>query len=441
MNVEAVVVVESVVEPPRGGYATSAPADRPTCVRERAGSYCRAVVSPVAVALPSRVVLTGPPLALLIAGAHLTNDAFTNILPVYLPTLQVRFGLGEALLATLVAIISISANVLQAFMGALTDRWGRRRMAALGLFVGSVLMSFIAVAPTFWALVLILAIGGLGSAIFHPGAVGMMRDVGARKSLFIGVFAAAGALGSAIMPVVVLWIMRTHGPQYVPWLAVIGIVVSIVLFVFAPTQVTRSGAQAPKVFDPKLFAGPVGLLSLAGIMRATAFVSFSNAMPLFLVNVRGFAPDAPVIGLTLAAYGVASAAGGMLVGVVERRVGRIRLIVATMLLAVPMAIATLLVEPATPLYYVVVAAAGALANASVPLLVVSAQDLAPHAVGSASGMLMGFTWGTAGVAYIGFGALQEAIGIAPALTLSFVFLVPAAALAGSVLARHRDALS
>jgi MFS transporter, FSR family, fosmidomycin resistance protein len=395
----------------------------------------------MAVALRSRVVLTGPPLALLIAGAHLTNDAFTNILPVYLPTLQVRFGLGEALLATLVAIISISANVLQAFVGALSDRWGRRRTAALGLLAGSVLMSFIAVAPTFWALVLILAIGGLGSAIFHPGAVGMMRDVGERKSLFIGVFAAAGALGSAIMPVIVLWIMRTHGPQYVPYLAVTGVAVAIALFVFSPPQVPRSGAQAPKIFDAKLFAGPVGLLALAGIMRATAFVSFSNAMPLFLVNVRGFAPDAPVIGLTLFAYGVASAAGGMLVGAFERRLGRIRLIVATMLLAVPVGVATLVVTPDTALYYIAVAVAGALANASVPLLVVSAQDLAPHAVGSASGMLMGFTWGTAGVAYIGFGALQEAIGLAPALVVGFAFLIPAAALAGAVLRRHRAALS
>jgi MFS transporter, FSR family, fosmidomycin resistance protein len=395
----------------------------------------------MAVAVRSRVVLTGPPLALLITGAHLANDAFTNILPVYLPTLQLRFGLGEAMLATLVAIISLSSNVLQAFVGALSDRWGRRRTAAMGLILSSVLMSFIAVAPTLWALVLVLAIGGLGSAIFHPGAVSMMRDVGARKSLFIGVFAAGGAVGSAIMPVIVLWIMRVHGAQYVPWLAVVGVAIGLALLALAPSHRPATGVDRPKVLDLELFAGPVGLLSLAGIMRATAFVSFTNAMPLYLVSVRGFAADAGVIGSTLAAYSIAAATGGMLVGLLERRLGRIRLVVATMLLAVPVLVLSLAVEPGTLAYFATVAACGLLTNASVPLLVVSAQDLAPHAVGTASGMLMGLTWGTAGVAYIGFGALQELVGITPALVASFATLVPAAVLAGAVLRRHRAALS
>jgi MFS transporter, FSR family, fosmidomycin resistance protein len=176
-------------------------------------------------------------------------------------------------------------------------------------------------------------------------------------------------------------------------------------------------------------------------MRATAFVSFTNAMPLYLVSVRGVAPDAVVIGTTLAAYGVASAAGGMLAGAFERRIGRARLIVGSMLLALPALVLAMTLEPGTIAYFTIIAVAGALTNASVPLLVVTAQDLAPHAVGTASGMVMGLTWGTAGVAYIGFGALQEAIGIAPALYASFVFMLPAAAVAAHVLRRHRDRFS
>jgi MFS transporter, FSR family, fosmidomycin resistance protein len=394
----------------------------------------------MAVAVRTRVALAGPPLALLITGAHLANDAFANVLPAYLPTLQLRFGLGEAVLAGLVAIASMSSNVLQAFVGSLADRWGRRRTAAIGLILTSTLMSFIAVAPSVWALVLLLAVGGLGSAIFHPCAVGMMRDVGARKSVFIGVFAAGGALGSAIMPVVVLWIMRAYGPQYLPALALVGVALGVALFVLAPVQTPPRGAAAPKLFDARLFAGPVGLLALAGILRATAFVSFTSAMPLYLVHARGVAADAVVIGGTLATYHVAAATGGMLVGMLEMRLGRVRLIVVSMLLAIPLLVLVLTLEPATPLYYAIVALAGLCTNASVPLLVVSAQDLAPHAVGTASGMLMGFTWGTAGVAYVGFGALQQAVGIGPALVTSFVFLVPAALLAGAVLRRHRSAL-
>ncbi len=394
----------------------------------------------MAVTLRPRAALIGAPLAFLITSAHLANDAFSNVLPVYLPTLQQRFGLGEVALASLVALIALSANVLQAFMGALSDRWGRRRAAAFGLLLSSVLMSFVVVAPTVWALVAMLAVGGIGSAIFHPGAVAMMRQVGGRErsTLAVGLFAAGGALGSAIMPVVALAILRVYGPGYVPWLALLGVSLSVSLFVWAPTSPPLRGTARPKLFDAKLFAGPVGLLSLAGMMRATAFVSFTSAMPLYLVNVRGFAPDAAVIGATLATYGVASAAGGMLSGLIERRVGRVRLVVASMLLAAPALTLVLALTPETLPYYAVIAVGALLTNASVPVLVVSAQDLAPHAVGTASGMLMGLTWGTAGVAYIGFGALQELVGLVPALVASFAFLLPAAWLAGVVLTRHRE---
>jgi MFS transporter, FSR family, fosmidomycin resistance protein len=81
----------------------------------------------------------------------------------------------------------------------------------------------------------------------------------------------------------------------------------------------------------------------------------------------------------------------------------------------------------------VVAAAGALVNAGLPLMVVAAQDLAPHAMGAASGLLMGFTWGTAGLLYVGIGALQELAGIGPAMLVSFLALVPAAYLARRVI--------
>lgn len=75
-----------------------------------------------------------------------------------------------------------------------------------------------------------------------------------------------------------------------------------------------------------------------------------------------------------------------------------------------------------------------------PLLIVSAQDLAPQAVATASGMLMGLTVGVAGVLYVGIGRLQEAIGLAPAMGLSYLTLAPAAALAFTVLTRYRAAL-
>jgi hypothetical protein len=52
---------------------------------------------------------------------------------------------------------------------------------------------------------------------------------------------------------------------------------------------------------------------------------------------------------------------------------------------------------------------------------------------------MGFTWGIAGVLYIGFGSLQELIGLVPAISAGFAFLLPAALLAHRVLKRNEAA--
>src|SRR5680860_691855 len=83
-----------------------------------------------------RATLSGLNLTFLLTIAHGTNDAFANVLPVFLPTLQARFGLGEAVLAVMVAVISLSANVLQPVFGGFVDGWGRRKTAALGLIIG-----------------------------------------------------------------------------------------------------------------------------------------------------------------------------------------------------------------------------------------------------------------------------------------------------------------
>lgn len=345
------------------------------------------------------------------------------------------------MLATFVAVVSISANVMQAFLGNLADRWGRRRSAALGLIGGSVLMSFMAVAPNSLSLLLILAVGGLGSALFHPAAVSLVSGAGANRSLAVGLFAAGGPIGAALMPIVALFIIRNYGVQYVPYLAVFGVAIGLALFYFTPRQEKPASKDRPKAFDLALFRGPVGQLALAAIFRAIAFVSFTNALPLFLTTARGFVSDAPIIGTSLALYSIGGSAGGLLAGALEKRFSRRHLVVTLMLIAAPITASVLLVAPGTPLFWLVVLLAGLTTNAPIPLMVVSAQELAPNQVATASGMLMGFTWGTAGVLYIGFGALQQAVGLEPALLLAFAFLVPAALLARRVMKTNQAALS
>lgn len=386
-----------------------------------------------------RSLLASAGIPLLLIAVHATNDAFSAMLAALLPTLQARFGLSEATLAVFVATLSFSSAVTQPLFGGVADRLGRRTMAAIGIFTSTVLLSLVAVAPSPPLLFLLLLFGGLGSAAFHPAGTSLMRIMGERsKELAVAVFSSGGTLGMAFGPVVILLLARTVGLRFSPLLMFPGLVLGTLLLLVLPKVSGVKQVRQIRFLDPKLVLSPVGVLSLAGILRSLAFVSFNNAMPLWLAQARGFAPDAPVISWTLAAFALSGGAGGIVAGALSKRLSRRGLIVGAMLLALPAMLLTLALQPGSVAYYLMVATAGATANAAVPLLIVSAQDMAPGSMGAATGMLMGFTWGTAGVLYLGEGLLQQALGLTPAMVIAFLGLLPAAALAGVILARRRE---
>jgi FSR family fosmidomycin resistance protein-like MFS transporter len=391
--------------------------------------------------LHSRLLLTGSSLSLLLVIAHATNDAFTSMLAALLPTLQVRFGASETMLALFVATLSFSSSVTQPVFGAIADRVGRRAVGALGVLTSSVVLSLMGVASSPWLLLLLLLFGGLGSAAFHPAGTSIARSAaGSKKGLALGIFSAGGTAGLAVGPLLIGLFIINGWLAWSPWLMLPGLIMGVLMFVLVPQQPTAAAHERPRLFDMELFRGPVGQLCLAGTLRSVSWVAFINSAPLWLVHVRGVSADSPVIFWTLAAFSLAGGLGGILAGMLERRVSRQILVTGTMLLGLVPLFLLFVVPTGSLPYFILIALAGALINGGLPLMVVSAQDLAPHAVGTASGMLMGLTWGTAGVLYLGVGALQELIGINGAMAASFLTLVPGALVAWRVLNRNRAAL-
>lgn len=385
--------------------------------------------------MPSRsLALSGTSLAALLVVAHAVNDSFSGMLAALLPTFQARFGSSETQLAALVATLSFSASVTQPVLGALADRLGRRLVGALGVATSSVLLSLMGVTHSVWLLFGLLLVGGLGSAAFHPSGTSMARAAASStKGLAVGIFSAGGTVGLAFGPLLIGFFVINDALRFTPWLMAPGLLAGALLYLLVPAQQRSPRDNRPKLFDARLFAGPVGTLCLAGIFRSIAWVTLLNGAPLLLVQERGVSPSSPTIFWTLAVFSFFGGVGGIVAGALERRLSREALISGSMLLALVPLYALFLLPAGGVLYFAAVALAGALVNGGLPLMVVSAQDLAPHAMGTASGMLMGLTWGTAGVVYILIGALQELIGIGPAMAASFATLVPGAFLAQRVL--------
>ena len=148
--------------------------------------------------------LSGMWIATLLALTHAANDALTSILGALLPTLAVKFSAGPLLLSVLVAVFSISSSASQPILGSLADRVGLRQVAAIGVGLAAITLSLIGVAPTVLVLILLLLLGGLGSAALHPISTSIVGGSASKNpSLAVGLFTAGGMVGFAIGPVLV----------------------------------------------------------------------------------------------------------------------------------------------------------------------------------------------------------------------------------------------
>ena len=387
-----------------------------------------------------RAGLAGGSLAALLALVHAANDALTAVPTVLLPSLQQRFALSETALAAIVALMWASSSVTQPLFGAVADRVGRRGLAVGGVAVSSVLFGLIGVVPAAWLVFVVVLVGGLGSAALHPVGSSLARgDGGPRSGLMVSLFSAGGMIGFAIGPVVVLAVVGAVGLAGTAWLMLPGLLLAGVLWLAMPPD-ARADGQRHRLVDLGLLRGPVGALVVAGVLADLAFVTFLSAMPLWLVAEQGVAADAPLVGWTLSAFALAAGVGAIVSGVLASRVSRRALVTGSLSLSVIPLLVTLHVEAGSVASIATVTVAGALVYASFPLMILTAQDLAPDAVTTASGMLMGLATGVAGVLYIAVGALQELIGLTAAMSVAYLALVPAAVLSFAVLTRHRAAL-
>lgn len=360
---------------------------------------------------------------LLFAITHTFSDAITNMLSAMLPTLQVLYGLTDTTLALLVAALSLSALVTQPLFGALADRFGRRYIAALGVILNAVLFSLLGIAPDVRYLFGLILVGGLGSAAFHPALASLARAMsGHRGEVAVGIFSAGGTLGIALGPVIIMMLFARYGLSYTPWLMIPGIFLGILILLLTSEKSEPVKQESSSLFDPRLILGPVGLLALTSILSNVAFVTFTSAMPLWLVRTHNLPVDSTLIGWTLSLFSLSAALGGILGGLISRRFGAKRLILGSSLLALFPLFGIFSLTPGSAFYFGAVALAGALINAGLPLLIVSAQDLSPKNAAAASGMLMGFSGGVAGLIYVGVGKLQEMVGLTAAMSVGYLAL-------------------
>jgi FSR family fosmidomycin resistance protein-like MFS transporter len=377
----------------------------------------------------------------LVTSAHFANDAITSMFPALLPSLATRFRLEPAALALLVCFFAVSTSLPQPFFGFLADRFGRHRVGAVGLAVSAALIASLSLVSSASGLWLALLIGGLGSAAVHPAGMGLARTTSSgNPGLAVAIFSSAGMAGGALGPLLALGIVSAWGIEHLAWTAVPLLLLAGWLGRSGQAAVAAVRSEPAAFLGRNFLKGPVAWLALVALFANLVMLAFTSAIPVWLVTERGLAETSPVIGLTLAAFSLAAAVGGILGGALARWQRPDRLIVGSLALSVLSLESVLVTTPGSTPYVVAVAASGALLGLHSPLLIARAQELTPGNESAVSGVLLGATSAAAGLLYAGLGAAQSAFGVGHTLAAVSLLVLPAAHLAAVTL-RPRPAQS
>lgn len=351
--------------------------------------------------------------ALVVALAHGLNDAYAAFVPPLLPRIMDRLGLSIAMAATLAMAFSIASSLFQPLLGWMADRYGRRAFVVAGPLITGFFVSLIGQAPTFGALLALLLLSGLGSAAFHPpGASYAVRvDEGKGSGLRMSVFSFGGTAGFAVGPLLAVGLVQWRGLEGL-WIAMIPVVVlTPLLYRALPSgraEARRAAHPPPSPLEVmRHLAGPLGLVFGVSALMAYSQRIYVTLEPIIVARAGGSETlGAVALTVYLGAQALGTVAGGWLADRFDRRA-----VLSTLCgLAVPAHLLAIGLPPGSAPALVAAGCAGFLGMATLPPVVVVAQELIPRGAAVGSGIVMGLAWALGSVGVLGVGALADVVG-------------------------------
>lgn len=141
--------------------------------------------------------------------------AFTDgaVVNVALPALQSAFSASAAVVQWIMNAYLLLLGALVLVGGAAADRYGRRRIFVLGVVLFTVASVACAGAPTAPLLVAARALQGFAAALLTPASLALLgaNFTEAERPRAFGIWAGAGALTTALGPVLGGWLVDTVG--------------------------------------------------------------------------------------------------------------------------------------------------------------------------------------------------------------------------------------
>jgi MFS family permease len=349
-----------------------------------------------------------------ISAAHFVSHYYILLLPPLFPFVRADYGVSYTELGLALAAFNIVSAALQTPAGFLVDRLGARILLVAGLLIGAAAFVTVGMTHSFWLMVAMFALAGVGNTVYHPADYALLSHHVPAKRIgqAFSVHTFAGMLGSAVAPGSLLLMHSLWG-----WrgafigAGVLGFAVAALLLTMgddAENPAAPAPARGAETAGWQLLLSPAILLNL-GFFLLLAMMS--GGMYNYSVVALGALDGTPLATANgaLSAHLFLSALGVLIGGVVATRTARHGL-VATLGLAAIVGLSILIacVELGSWLLIVVMAVTGFCFGIIMPSRDMIVRDATPPgSFGKVFGFVTtGFNLGGI-VAPLAFGAIMD----------------------------------
>ena len=368
---------------------------------------------------------------LTIAGGHLTHDIFTSFLAPLLPLIIQRLGLSLTLAGSLAAFQQLP-SLANPLLGLLADRVNLRWFAILAPTVTAITMSAMGLAPNYTALVILLLVAGVSTAIWHvPTPVMIARASGRQVGQGMSFYMLGGELARTIGPLLAVSAVAWWGLEGIWRLAPVAMVASVILY----WRTREMGGARPAARTNGSWAETWRelrrvMLPIAGIVFARGFMvaALTTFLPTFLASEGASLLQA---GGSLSILELAGAAGVHTSGTVSDRIGRRRVLAFVLSVAPTLMLIFLAVRGWATLPLLM--ALGFATLSTNPVLMALVQEYGRHHPATANGLYMALQFAGQSLCIVLVGAMADRWGLRAAYQwcaligfagVGFVLLLP-----------------
>jgi len=137
-----------------------------------------------------------------VSAAHFVSHYYIILLPPLFMFVKAEYGVTYTQLGLALVAFNVVSAALQTPAGFLADRVGARAVLVAGMLLGATAFAIAGLVDSFWVLVAMFAVAGVGNTVYHPADYALLSHHVSPERIgqAFSIHTFAGMLGSAVAP-------------------------------------------------------------------------------------------------------------------------------------------------------------------------------------------------------------------------------------------------